>query len=96
MTVHQIVLLTINPYMTIFIARFIAIYILGEFMRFYTVTELRADAPRIITELQETRKEVVVTKRGKPVALIRLLEEGEFQLKPQKKGGKHGKSKRSL
>ena len=96
MTVHQIVLLTINTEMPIFIVRIIAIYLLEEFMRFYTVTDLRADAPRIITELQETRKEVVITKRGKPVALIRLLEEGEFQLKPQKKGGKHGKSKRSL
>ena len=66
-------------------------------MRFYTVTELRADAPRIISELEETRKEVVITKRGKPVALIRLIEEGEFQLKPLiKKGGKRGKSKRRI
>ena len=66
-------------------------------MRFYTVTELRADAPRIISELEETRKEVVITKRGKPVALIRLIEEGEFQLKPSiKKGAKHGKSKRRI
>jgi len=65
-------------------------------MRFYTVTELRADAPRIISELEETEKVVVITKKGKPVALIRLIEEGEFQLKPQKKGGKHGKGKRSL
>ncbi len=65
-------------------------------MRFYTVSELRADAPWIITELEETGKEVVITKRGKPVALIRLLDEGEFQLKPNKKGGKHGKSKRYL
>lgn len=66
-------------------------------MRFYTVTELRADAPRIISELEETRKEVVITKRGKPVALIRLIEEGEFQLKPSiKKGGKRGKSKRRI
>jgi len=65
-------------------------------MRFYTVTELRADAPRIISELEETGKEVVITKRGKPVALIRLLEEGEFQLKPPKKGGEHDKNKRSL
>jgi len=66
-------------------------------MRFYTVTELRADVPRIISELEETEKEVVITKRGKPVALIRLIEEGEFQLKPSiKKGGKRGKSKRSL
>ncbi len=65
-------------------------------MRLYTVSELRADAPWIITELEETGREVVITKRGKPVALIRLLDEGEFQLKPPKKGGKHGKSKRSL
>ncbi len=61
-------------------------------MKFVTVSELRAHAPKIITELESTGKEVVVTKNGKPVALIRPLEEDEFELKTSMKGGsKHGK-----
>ena len=56
-------------------------------MRFITVTELRADAPRIIREIESSGEEVIVTKNGKPVVLIRPVSEGEFELK----GGKHGK-----
>ncbi len=57
-------------------------------MRFITVTELRANAPRIIKEIKSTREEVVITKNGKPVVLIRPISEGEFELK----GGGNGKS----
>ena len=56
-------------------------------MRFITVTELRADAPRIIREIESSGEEVIVTKNGKPVVLIRTISEGEFELK----GGVHGK-----
>lgn len=61
-------------------------------MRFITITELRADAPKIVREIETTGEEVVVTKKGKPVVIIRLVGEREFELK----GGKYGKSKRSL
>ena len=57
-------------------------------MRFITVTELRADATRIIREIETTGEEVVITKNGKPVVLIRPISEGEFELK----GGGNGKS----
>ena len=65
-------------------------------MKFYTVSELRAHAPRIVSEIEETREEVVITKKGKPTVLIRLLDEGEFELKPKTKGGPRGKTKRRL
>jgi len=68
-------------------------------MKFVTISELRAHAPRIITELEKTGEEVVITKMGKPTALIRLIEEREFQLIPKTKekgGKKHGKSKRHV
>jgi prevent-host-death family protein len=57
-------------------------------MRFITVTELRADAPRIIREIESSGEEVIVTKNGKPVVLIRPVSEGEFELK----GDGNGKS----
>lgn len=69
-------------------------------MKFITVSELRAQAPKVITDLEDTREEVIITKKGKPVALIRLIEEGEFEIKKTSmnmKGGKpHGKGKRDL
>lgn len=61
-------------------------------MRFITVSELRAQAPRIVSEIETTREEVVITKNGKPVVLIRPVEEKEFELKTSMKGvKKHGK-----
>lgn len=58
-------------------------------MKFVTVAELRAQASRIISEIETTREEVIVTKNGKPVVLIRSVEEREFELKTSMKGGKH-------
>lgn len=62
-------------------------------MKFITVSELRAQAPRIVSEVETTREEVIITKNGKPVVLIRPVEEREFELKKTSmKGGKqHGK-----
>ncbi len=61
-------------------------------VRFITVTELRLKATSIVKEIQDTGEEVVVTKKGKPVVLIRKIGEKEFELK----GAKHGKGQRSL
>ncbi|MBI5749539.1 MAG: type II toxin-antitoxin system Phd/YefM family antitoxin [Nitrospinae bacterium] len=61
-------------------------------MRFITVTELKQRATQIVSEIETTREEVIVTKNGRPVVLIRLVEEKEFELKTSMKGGKkHGK-----
>jgi len=35
-------------------------------LRFITVTELRAQAPKIISEIENSGEEVVITKNGKP------------------------------
>ena len=50
-------------------------------MKFVTVSELRLRATQIISEIEKTREEVVVTKMGKPVVLMRTVEEEEFELK---------------
>ena len=48
-------------------------------MKFITVSELRAHATSIIAEIEEAQEEVVVTRHGKPVALIRPVAEEEFR-----------------
>jgi len=47
------------------------------------VSELRADAPKIITELEKTGQEVVITKKGKPVAILQRATQERFMLKPE-------------
>ncbi len=61
-------------------------------MNFYTVTELKQRATQIITELETTGKEVVITKNGKPVALITNIK-GQDIFKIQKRGNEHGNEK---
>lgn len=65
-------------------------------MRFITVTELKQKATQIISEVESTKEEIVVTKNGKPVALIQFISNHAFALKEsaQAKGVKHGKAKR--
>ncbi len=55
--------------------------------KFLTVTELAQRTTGIIRELETSGEEVIITKRGKPVAVIRLFSESQFRLE----GGKHGK-----
>jgi len=66
-------------------------------MKFYTVTEFKAKATGIISEIERTQEEIIVTKNGKPTVLVRLIDEREFQLVPKKKdikrGGKQRKKK---
>ncbi len=59
-------------------------------MKFITVSELRLRATQIVSALETTGEEVIVTKNGKPVVLMRTIEAEEFKLEPRK-GGKHGK-----
>jgi len=62
-------------------------------MRFVTVSELKQRATQIVTEIMATGEEVVVTKNGRPVVLMRTVEEKEFALasKEQKGGKERGK-----
>ncbi len=62
-------------------------------MKFITVTELKQRATQIVSEIESTRKEVIVTKNGKPVVLMRLISDEAFSLKEteKKEVKKHGK-----
>jgi len=59
-------------------------------MKFITVSELKQRATQTVTEIVNSREEVVITKNGKPVVLMQFIEEEAFTLK-DKKGGKHDK-----
>jgi PHD/YefM family antitoxin component YafN of YafNO toxin-antitoxin module len=68
-------------------------------MKFYTVSELRQRATQIVAEIEESRGEVIITKNGKPVALMRFITDEAFSLKEDaqgKEGRRHGKDKGNL
>lgn len=50
-------------------------------MKFITVSELRLRATQIVKELEETKEELVVTKNGKPIVLMRFVDDTAFELK---------------
>jgi prevent-host-death family protein len=56
-------------------------------MKFITVSELRLRATEVVREIEDTREEVIVTKKGKPVVLMQHITDEAFSLKPKKKGG---------
>ena len=65
-------------------------------MKFVTVSELRNKATQIVAGIEDTREEVIVTKNGKPVVLMRFITDEVFSLKEDEKekgkvgGKKHG------
>ena len=44
----------------------------GQAMGFVTVSELKNKATQIVSEIENSREEVIVTKKGKPVVLMRF------------------------
>ena len=52
-----------------------------EAMKFLTVSELRQKATQIVTEIEKSREEVVITKNGKPVVLMCFITDEVFSLK---------------
>jgi PHD/YefM family antitoxin component YafN of YafNO toxin-antitoxin module len=50
-------------------------------MKFVTVSELRASATRIVSEIEATKEPVAVTKNGKPVVLMQFVTDEAFGLK---------------
>ena len=64
-------------------------------MKFITVTELNRGATHIVSEIESTKEEVVITKNGKPVVLMRLVSDSDFGTREIEKKGKemkkHGK-----
>lgn len=49
-------------------------------MRFLTVTELKQRATQIVSQIQASGEEIVITKNGKPVVLMRNVDEKEIVL----------------
>ena len=58
-------------------------------MKFVTVSELRANATRIVADVEKSGEEVIVTKNGKPVVLMRPVSADEFAIKSREV--QHGK-----
>ncbi|MBE0602992.1 MAG: type II toxin-antitoxin system Phd/YefM family antitoxin [Deltaproteobacteria bacterium] len=49
-------------------------------MRFITVTELKQRATQVVSQIQASGEEMVITKNGKPVVLMRNVNETEIVL----------------
>ena len=63
-------------------------------MKFVTVSELRNRATQIVAGIENTGEEVIVTKNGKPVVLMRFITDEVFCFKEdEKEKGKVGKKK---
>ena len=62
-------------------------------MKFITVSELRNKATQVVTEIEKNREEVIVTKNGKPVVLMRFITDEVFSLKEDEKEMKRKKRK---
>lgn len=63
-------------------------------MKFVTVTELKQRATQVVSEIESTKEEVVITKNGKPVVLMQFITDEVFNLKEKvkrKEVKKHGK-----
>jgi len=60
-------------------------------MRFITVTELKQRATQIVSEIESSQEQIVVTKNGKPVVLMQTVSNGNFTLKTKDKEVKHGR-----
>lgn len=54
-------------------------------MKFITVTELKQRATQIVSEIESTKQEMVVTKNGKPIVLMKFVTEDAFILKQKEK-----------
>jgi PHD/YefM family antitoxin component YafN of YafNO toxin-antitoxin module len=50
-------------------------------MKFFTVSELRLRATEIVRQIASTREDVIVTKNGKPVVVMKFITEEAFRLK---------------
>ena len=50
-------------------------------MKFITITELRLKATEIVREIEDTREEMIVTKKGKPVILMQFITDDVFSLR---------------
>lgn len=54
-------------------------------MKFVTISELKNKATQIVSEIESSRRDVIVTKNGKPVVLMRFITDEVFSLKETEK-----------
>jgi len=54
-------------------------------MKFITVTELKQRATQVVSEIESTKEEVVITKNGKPVVLMEFITDEVFNLKEKRR-----------
>jgi len=54
-------------------------------MKFVTVSELRLKATQVVAKIESTKEEVIITKNGKPVVLMRFITDEAFVLKENEK-----------
>lgn len=54
-------------------------------VKFVTVSELRLRATQIVSEIEETKNQVVVTKNGRPVVVISPAREDDFSYREEPK-----------
>lgn len=50
-------------------------------MKFITVSQLRLTATEVVREIENTGEEFIVTKKGKPVVLMKFITNNAFRLK---------------
>ena len=63
-------------------------------MKFITVSELKQRATQVVSEIESSREEVIVTKNGKRVVLMQYVTDEAFSLnekETRKEGKKDGK-----
>lgn len=80
-------------FLTLVIIIAIILSIEGIIVKFITVSELKQRVTQIVTEIESTKEEMVVTKNGKPVVLMSFITDEAFSLKGKEKG-KAGRKKR--
>jgi len=54
-------------------------------LKFITISELKSNAKKILTEVQRTGKQVVVTLNGKPIVILGPAPEENFEFQAKKK-----------
>ena len=55
-------------------------------LAFKTVTELKQKASEFVSQVEGSNKKIIITKNGKPVAVLQRVTEEELSLdKPKKK-----------
>ncbi len=48
-------------------------------LKFVTITEFKANATAIVAEIEKTKRQVIVTKNGRPVVVISPAKEEQFE-----------------